>query len=134
MTLAANGAFARASASFLLVVVHADGCPARLDLGSVSIRACLGMDAGFVRAEGTAYPHSQVASPPWFDLTALGRVRWMSRWLTFIEVEGGLVVPFNRPDFAIATLDAPPGAAPTRVYQVPPASGVASLGAGVHFR
>jgi hypothetical protein len=131
---AANGAFQSASATFTRTVAHADGCPLRLGpAGGVSLRACVGVDAGFVHAEAIHAPVPSVRDPFWADVTLLGRGRWTMRSL-FVELEGGLMLPLTWVTFQTdsAPPNAPGGTLGT-VYKVPPAAAVASIGAGLRF-
>ncbi len=126
-TGAANGAFESAPASIVLAALRADGCPARIRSGPGSIRACLAVDTGLLRAEGGDVARPLPATRFWLDLAALARARWSLPGRFFVEVDGGLTLPVTRPTFVYYTPF-------VVVHEVPVLAATASVGAGLRFR
>ena len=114
-------------ASFTHFAVRLDGCPFRLGVPSVGVRACLLADIGFMRAVGVQITIPKVAVEPSVDLGALVRGRWSpGGGRFFLEGDVALLFPVTQPTYEFTR-------PVKRVYQVPPVAVNASLGPGVQF-
>jgi hypothetical protein len=133
VAISENGVFQAREAAFTQVVAHADGCPGRLQVGAgVTLRACVGVDAGFVHADAIALAGPTARDPFWMDVTLLARARWTRKSL-FLEVDGGLMLPLTHITFETGSgTPSAPGTI-SEVGKVSPVAAVASIGGGLRF-
>lgn len=92
---------ADAAATFDWVLIQLDGCPAPaiVDLRSLSLGICAGIQLGALRGRGGRIEGSRAETRPWVA-PALGghlRRRLTARW--FVELDAGFAFPLVRDDF-----------------------------------
>jgi hypothetical protein len=101
--VAANGVFestTTSKADFLLLAGRVDFCPLRVGSRGLSLRPCVAVDIGAVRAEAVVDGVAGVEG--WFDAAALVRARWApGGGRFFVELEGGIFVPVNHSSFVL---------------------------------
>jgi hypothetical protein len=109
---------------------RAEGCPARLGLGPLVTTACLKLDAGVLRSEGTGLPNSEKTSRPWVVPGVLARLTWPSSGNVWVEGSAGVGVPLG--DYTFSYQQS--GAAKVEVSRVSELGAEFGLGAGYRFR
>jgi hypothetical protein len=112
------------------LTARAEGCPGRLSVGSLSVTACLDLDAGVLLSEGTGLTSAASKQRPWIVPGALGRVSWPSREGPWVEGTAGIAFPLERYSFYYQHSPAP-GA--SEVSRVAPVGAELGLGAGYRF-
>ena len=133
---AENGAFTTPVARFLLLTTRVDACPWRIGSRELSVRPCLSGGLGALRATGIDVAHPTTRVDVWADVGALARGRWYpigGRF--FVELEGGILFPLNRPKFVFQAPPSPPNSPPvnTPVYTPSPIAATGSLSGGMRF-
>jgi hypothetical protein len=128
---AENGVFKDRTVSAVLLSGHADVCPVRVGSRDLSIRPCVAVDVGEIRAKGIVVTTPLQAVVAWFDAAALLRARWApGRGPFFVELEGGILVPATYPNFGYNNPNPPS----SFVHQYTPRPGAeASLAVGLRF-
>lgn len=93
-----------------------DGCPPGARLSRMFLaRACLGVEAGMLSAEGSGISRAGASRSPWVAARALVSVTWKMTERLFLLASVGLAVPISRPRFLFApseVLFTPPSLAP----------------------
>jgi hypothetical protein len=121
----ADASLAGATVSFVNVLAHVEGCPGRLQTGSLELWPCLRVDAGARSTTGRGIPGATNRVRPWLSFDALAHVRWRLAPPVFLELGGGAVIPawhdrvFFQPDLT--------------VHQVPDVGWLGEMAVGVEF-
>jgi hypothetical protein len=128
--VATQAAFADGvGARLVWLTARAEGCPVRLGLGPLVTTACLKLDAGVLRSEGTGLPNSERANRPWVVPGALARLSWPSPGGVWVEGSAGVGVPLG--DYTFSYQRA--GVATVEVSRVSAVGAELGLGAGYRF-
>jgi hypothetical protein len=72
-------------------------CPAGLGGPRWSVRPCVGLAAGVMRARGAGISQPRTALYPWLDVGAGVRVGWRSAGGLGLDLDLGAALPVNRP-------------------------------------
>jgi hypothetical protein len=102
-----------------------EACPLRWEAAWLRVAPCVRLEAGALQASPVGVPAGQQETRPWLAAGAVARAQWEPVSWAFLEIEGGLRVPFVREQFVVL-----PG---VTVYNVPAAGLLAEAGAGIHF-
>ncbi len=105
-----------------LFAVRARLCPVRLRAGPISLRPCVGVEAGAILARGSAIEDARQSLRPWLapEATLVARASLGRR--LFLEASGGAAAPVVRTRYMFRpAID---------LYETPPVTFVAALGAG----
>ncbi|HEX9297597.1 MAG TPA: hypothetical protein VF881_17265 [Polyangiaceae bacterium] len=119
-------------ATFQWIAARLDGCPVRAPLArGLVLEPCVAFELGRVTATAKSSPAIDTTTERrwWAAADALGRLRYRPSPWFFLELEGGLVVPFTRYVFVLGTETDPQ----REVHRVPAAGWVVDLGLGVRF-
>jgi hypothetical protein len=114
------------TAAFLWLAARLSACPLALTLGPFTGRPCAGIDGGLLHGQGGKIQSLYGWFRPWIAPTLSARTQWAVTARARIEVEGGLVVPLIRDQFAFE----PP---PSLAHTAPAISGFATVGIGFLF-
>jgi hypothetical protein len=90
----------------------------------LALAPCLGVDLGAVTGEGSNLPNEATRTRFWGSVDLLARLSLALGRVFFVEVEGGLGLPFTRYQFVFRNPD-------TDVYSVPAGTGVLTARIGV---
>jgi hypothetical protein len=143
------GSFAIAGRLGLLAVTTSDGfgrgvggrftwilarpqiCPLRPLLAeALRLDACVLLDAGLLRSNGSGLNRPEVSLRPWFAAGVLARLCWRLPSSLRLEAGGGPLVPFYHYQFEYGS-GGPAG--DVEVHQVPALGALATLGVGYGF-
>jgi hypothetical protein len=83
-------------------VARASACPWRFELAghALSVKPCIGIDAGVLDATPVGLVASQASRRPWLAPWPAVRQVWDSGAVFFVEAEVALAVPLYRDEFA----------------------------------
>lgn len=115
------------------IVLDGDACPYELRVGSVvSIPLCARVEIGVhsLRSQSAVGASSTISSGPWLSVGLLPRLR-VSSWGAFMEVTGGLSLPFCRAEVHSRVNE--DDLSPSLAYRAPVWAAVSSLGIGWEF-
>jgi hypothetical protein len=76
-----------------------EGCPVRPAVGPFRLLPCLRVEGGNVAVSPSGLAVTHDASRPWFAAGVTGTVRYVPFWRVFVDVTGGLALPFVRDRF-----------------------------------
>jgi hypothetical protein len=113
---------------FSWLLARAEACPISVSLaGSVSLRPCVGVDAGALAATVTNAPGPTNPDRFWGDVRLEGQLVWrVVHWLS-LELAAGGRIPVTRDSFDFAPTTSP------KAYEAPSGVLTSSLGATVLF-
>jgi hypothetical protein len=88
------------AATFRLMALRVEGCPLVLDIrGLLSVRPCLAVDAGAVRAEGKNIARPRSETRAWASAGARGRLVWMLGKHVFLDAAAGAQFAATRDEY-----------------------------------
>ena len=117
---------AGATVRFSRLLASLEGCPTRLPVGPLDLRACLRVEGGERTTAGEGLPNPQSVTRPWFALGVTAHIRAYLFRSLFADLGGLVLLPIVRDD-----VYARPS---TPVQNVPWVGGGGELGHGVEFR
>lgn len=101
-------------------------CPFRLDASNaISVRPCVTLDAGALRAEPRGAKSLQPRGRPWVAPGAAARIAWAPVRAAFVEGQLGVAAPLVRDELVIDPS--------LTLYRAPAVAASAEIGAGVRF-
>jgi len=100
-----------------------DACPIAWSVGPVRLTPCVHLEGGAVSAEGLGVTPTHSSVRPWLAGGADGRVRYSLGRRFFLELGGGLDLPFVRDQFYVEPS--------TTVFKAPVVSGFLGAALGV---
>jgi hypothetical protein len=113
------------TASFSSTLGRLELCPNWWTWGSMNLEPCALLEAGALSGSGSNVVPSRSNTHAWIAAGAVGRAEWFFYRAIFLDLEGGLRVPFYRTSFFFEPN--------TPIYETSPVGGLVGVGLGARF-